>query len=273
MALIKHANSELIARDAVVLDLGDLHRQGEQLTALARAQADKLVTEARAERDRILAGAEERGYAKGEAEGREVGVRAGAEQGRSEAITEMKPRLEELEKRWSEALAGFVAQREAMLTAAGTDVVRLAALIAERVTKRVVKLEPSVVVDQLRAVLGVIWRPTELVVRINPDDRALVESALPGLMPVFHAVRQVELEVDPNVERGSCIARTRAGHGGQSGKGGRGGATEVAGEIDASISTQLDRIIEALLPGEDVMPASEPKQSADVPPTEPGAAP
>jgi hypothetical protein len=69
MALIKHSNSRDIARDAVVLDLGDLQRQAALITRAAHDQAAAVLAEARAERERIVAGAAEAGRAAGFEEG------------------------------------------------------------------------------------------------------------------------------------------------------------------------------------------------------------
>src|SRR5690606_14602885 len=104
MSLIRHAQAKQIARDAVVLDLGDVQQQAAQLMEQARRRADAMLAEARAERERIIAGASEKGHAEGTARGLEEGRKCGAEQGQRAALAEWRPRLETLEKRWSEAL-------------------------------------------------------------------------------------------------------------------------------------------------------------------------
>lgn len=243
MALIKNAIADRIAREAVVLDLGDLQRQGSLIMQQARVQADLIVAEARVERERILAGAAEQGRGEGLA----IGQQQGREQGRTEAVAaamaEHKAKLEQVEAAWSGALAEFCAQRDVLVQRATDDVLALAIAIAERVIKRSVVVDPLVVVDQLRAVLGVIVRPTELVIAVHPEDRAVVQNALPGLLGFFTAVKHAEIVDDPGLHRGSCVARTRADAEGAA-SGDIGG-----GVIDASISTQLDRIVEAILPG------------------------
>lgn len=239
MALIKHANAKELTKGAIVLDLGDLRRQGEAIIQRAREQAAAIVREAEAERDRLVAGAAERGYAEGLARGLEEGRARGREEGHAEAMEAARQHAEALCASWEAALAEFTERREAMLLEARMDVLRLAVLIAEKVTKRVVRIDPEVAAAQVESVLGLIARPTEVVLSINPEDRAVVERVLPGVMARLGTVRGVELRDDANLERGSCVARMR----GNDGVGG--------GEIDASISTQLDRIVSALLPGEE----------------------
>src|SRR5437879_148228 len=104
MALIKNSNAAVIARDAVVLDLSDLRRQGEALLAQARARADQVLAEAAAERDRLVAGAAEAGRDQGLAEGLADGRARGLDEGRAQAIAGYKPRLESLEAAWTAAL-------------------------------------------------------------------------------------------------------------------------------------------------------------------------
>lgn len=240
MALIKSTTAVSLMKDAVVLDLGDLRRQGEELVRRARIEAERIVAEARAERERILAGAREEGRAEGMAKGLEEGTRLGIEQAAAAAIADHHAQVEGLEGAWRAALGAFEAEREGLVQAATRDVIALALEVARRVVKRTVELDPGVVADQLRAVLGVVTRPTELVIAINPLDRALVERALPGLVAAMPAVRHAHLVDDPGVSRGGCVARTR----GDAALGDAGG-----GEINADIPVQLDRIVEALLPG------------------------
>lgn len=248
MALIKHANARELARDAIVLDLGDLQRQGAMLVSQARAQAEAIVAEARAERDSIIAGAAEKGHADGFVAGRSAGHQAGLEAGRAAALTEFKDKLSKLDAAWVAAAESFNASREDLLRSAQRDVLRVAVRIAERVTKRVIQLDSGTAARQLEAVLAVIVRPTRLTVRIHPDDRATVEQALPRLAAMFSAARHVELTDDPALQRGSCVATTRLPE--------RSDAdTGLGGEIDASIQMQLDRIVEALLPSPTTPPS------------------
>ncbi len=239
MALIKHANTHELTRDAIVLDLGDLSRQGQALIESARARADQILAEARDERDRIVAGSAEKGLAQGLAKGEAEGLKKGQEDGHAAAAAERKTQIDQLESAWRGALEHFGVQRDAMLSSAHVDVLRLATLIATKVVKRVVAIEPRVVEDQMRAVLATVTRPTELMIRVSPADLVTAQEALPGLLTAFQSVHGASIEPDAALGQGSCIATTR------------GGVSESlgGGEIDASIDGQLYRIVEALLPG------------------------
>jgi flagellar assembly protein FliH len=244
MALIKHANAGLIAREAIVLDLGDLRRQGEDMVRQARLEGARIVSAARDERERMLAGAREEGYAAGH----EEGLTEGRVQGREEAIkatlVEHGERLAKIEAAWLAAVGEFEARREDLVQGATRDVLRLAVGIADRIVKRSVTLDPAVAADQLGAALAVVVRPTEVVVRINPEDRGVVQDALPRLMAAMPSVKHAEVMDDPTIERGGCVVGTKVDAAGTD-MGGWGG-----GEIDARLAVQLDRIVETLLPGE-----------------------
>lgn len=242
MALIKHAQADKLVRDAVVLDLGDLVAQGEAIVSRARAKAKLIVEEAEFRRDQLLNTAEADGYQAGESRGYAEGFERGRAAGHREAVEEARAWLVDIESGFTRALKEFSSKREALLTDAHTDVLRLSLAIAERVIKRAVETDREVVVAQLRSALALVSAPTEIVVGIHPEDRETIEAALPGLHAAFHSLSGVHLREDAALDRGSCVVTTRetspdgsVGH----------------GEIDASIRTQIQRIASVLLPGAD----------------------
>ncbi len=231
MGMIRNKVAATLGREAVVLNLGDLAAQAEIMRARARAEADQIIAAAKAERERMIADAAEVGRGQGLAEGREQGRQEGAAVGREAALTEARAQLQKLESAWLATLAKFEAERDTMLVEARQDVIRLAALMGELATKRVLKIEPDRVLAQVESVLALLVKPTRLTLVIHPDDAAMLRDALPGLCAKYTAAMHVEIAGDSQLGRGSCIARTAPG-----------------GEIDASIKTQLERIVDALLP-------------------------
>ncbi|MBX3357219.1 MAG: hypothetical protein KF745_02205 [Phycisphaeraceae bacterium] len=259
MALIKHSRAKEITREAIVLDLGDLARQGDQLVRAARLKAQEIIRQAESERDRLVAGARERGHAEGLAAGRAEGLTQGREQGRTESLAQWESQIRAATEAWSAAADSFLRQRDSMLHEARTDVVRLAVQIAEKVTKRTIELDPGVAAAQIAEVLALIVRPTAVVVAISPRDRGAVETALPGVIARFSSIIHAELVDDPQLSPGSCIVRMRGEQ--------AGAASPPGGEVDATIELQLDRIVRALLP--DSAKGGDP----DAPPTAESATP
>lgn len=231
MAVIRQSDAVRIASEAIALDLGDLSRQGEAIIARAREQAAAMLQQAKRENERAFTAVTEQARAEGYAKGVEEGRKAGFVQGRQDALAERRDALAKLDERWSSALASFESQRQGMLLQAREDVLQLALLLAEKVTRRQCEVDAGVVGALLEQVLAAVARPTALLVLVHPDDEPLLRAALPGVSARFPAAQHVELRADPALSRGSCIARTQGG-----------------GLIDASIDTQLRRIVETLAP-------------------------
>ncbi|HYF14953.1 MAG TPA: FliH/SctL family protein [Phycisphaerales bacterium] len=231
MAVIRQHDAQRLADRALMLDLGDLKRQGEAILARAREQGEAIVAGARRERERIGAEHFEQARREGLEAGRKQGLEEGRRAGHEAGLAERREAVAALEKAWAEALKGFEARRVEMHQQAREDVLRLAVVLAERVVKRALETDPSLVVDQVGSVIGLIGRPTRLRVHVHPDDKPLVREALPGLCAAVGGMSNVELLADPLLARGSCVVRTEGG-----------------GEVDASIAAQLDRIAAALLP-------------------------
>ena len=230
MALVKRADTETLARSALVLDLGDLRRQADELERRTREQCELLIADARAERQRILAGASEHGYADGFAKGLAAGVEEGRRRGHDEAVAAAVDGCKAVQSGWEAALVDFVARRDDMLTQAKNEVLMLALEIARRVLKRVVETRPGVAADQLEAALSMVMRPSTLVVEVHPEDEAIMSVMMPRVGERLSASAHAVLRTRDDLSRGSVILRSEGG------------------EVDASIDTQVRRIIAEIVP-------------------------
>jgi flagellar assembly protein FliH len=228
LALIKHSDSDVLAREAVVLDLGDLTRQAQQIIADAQDRAAHIIANAKQDRKRMINGAHEKGFAAGHEEGVEAGHQEGLEKGCAQALAEHGDRLELLEKSWKEALDRFDARRDKMLNDARIDVLRLAMAIARRVTRRIIENDETTIQDQLEQALMHTLEPTRLFICVHAEDEALITASAPSLLSRFARSASAEIVTDESLSRGDCVVQTDAG------------------EIDARIDAQLDRIAEAL---------------------------
>ncbi len=255
MPIVRGQTAVELARGAVVLDLGDLRNQADRIIASAKDRAAKIIDDAHAERARIISDAATIGRTEGLAEGLAEGHREGVQRGEDAGLNERRENLAKIESSWIEAMEQFVGRRERMLADARRDVLRLAIRIAEKVTKRVVAVDPGVVSAQLDAVLSLVMRPTRLLVTINPMDRELAMAALPGVLARHAGSEHVEFLDDARLARGSVVVKLVDTADGA-------GAAAVGGEIDASIDVQLMRIADALLPGRPGDDAPVPAPSA-----------
>lgn len=233
-----------MVREAVVLDLGDLARQGEAIRQRALAQADQILTEARNEARRLAQSAAQQGQAEGLKRGLAEGQAKGAEAGRQEALARHSAALEALLKQWTDALNEFIASRQGLQIEARLDVLRLALAIAERIVYRTVELDPTVIEDQMAEALSLLARRSAVAIRVNPRDLEQAQAVLPQLVAQMHQCEHATIAADESLTPGGCVVQA--------------GLTT----IDASIETQLDRIVSALLPDDPGLEGSEPPPAA-----------
>jgi len=231
MGIIKRADLESYTRDAVPMDLGDLHRQGRAVVAAAQEEAANILRKGHEDRDRLFNDAADMGKAKGYTDGRTNGLVDGMAEGMEQAHAEHSAEIKTLIEQWTKALQEWDRDRSELLIDARTEVISLAAQIAERVIKRVIDLDPEVVVDQLETVLDTLVTPTDIRIRVHPGDIELIKRVMPTMIEECAACNHADLIEDPKLSPGSCVVSTKGG-----------------GEIDASISTQLGRIVATLLP-------------------------
>jgi flagellar assembly protein FliH len=230
-----------LLKDAIVLDLGDLQRQAERLRLRAQAEADGILAQSRqrarereaeleAQADSIREKARQQGRAEGHAEGVAAGLEEGRQQGRDEVLAALRPHGEKLVERLAAVVEQFEQQRETIEREAREAVVQLALRLAERVVHRVVEVDPTVVVDQVLAALTHVLRPSDVTIRVHPEDRAVLDDVAPGVFETVANVRHVAWQEDESMARGGCSV------------------SYGRGRIDASIETQLRRIAEMLAP-------------------------
>lgn len=229
MALIKQAASTLEVRDAIVLNLGDLRLEAERLRTEALAERDRILAEARAERDRIMAGASEVGYDAGYAEGLEQGRAKGEVEGESRAYEESLEAVQRYEASLVEAVESISHHREVMLREAKFDVLLFACTFAERVTKRAIELDPEIVETQLLEAASLVLDASTLVISMHPDDQEICERVTPALHRQKLSESVIRFMADPSLERGSIVLSTQKG------------------KIDASIRMQIERIVTSLV--------------------------
>jgi flagellar assembly protein FliH len=191
-----------------------------------QAQADLVrlreeIRAAQAERDAIRDAARREGLDLARGDALEQAARAERERVGAETAG-----LAELLRRIAE---GVGQDRAALRAAAERDLIRLALLVAEKLTKAAVLDGKPVAEGNLRRAIELTGRKHELTVRLNPDDVARIEEFLPALRRDVADLGQVVLEPDPAVGRGGVVVRTREG------------------SVDATIAAQLEEIERGLL--------------------------
>lgn len=156
----------------------------------------------------------EQARAAGEAEGRAAGLAA--------VRAEMQPALESL----SAAADELRAVRDQLLSELQSDAVNLALRMTEHILGGAVQVAPERVVDVAGLALRRISERRTVTLVVNPADLDLLAQAVPALRSELGGIEHLNVQSDRRVGRGGVLARTEAG------------------EIDASIDTQLQRVRE-----------------------------
>jgi flagellar assembly protein FliH len=253
MALIKSANSSAMLKRAVVLDIGDLGQQAARILSRAKEEAQAVLEQARAEEQRLIGDASQRGFEQGMAKGLAEGRETGRAEGHSQALAESTDQLAVLIERWTAALNEWESQKAEMIHSAREDALIFAFELAKKVVHRMIAMDPSIVRDQVEQALRVITKPGILAVSVHPEDRAILAEALPQILETSSRCEHAEIRDDPSIARGGCVV------------------TSARGRIDSTIQTQLDRIAQVLLPdqvrGSDASSATPSAGTSNEPPS------
>lgn len=231
MAVIKNTISNTLVKDAIVLDLGDLRRQADRLRQAAEVRAQAIVADARSKASEVARSVLADAHRKGREEGLEQGLAEGRKKGHAEALAKATAQLQQLQKSWTEAMTAWDARKADMERDAGVAVLQVAVMFAEKVAKRVIEADRTVVIDQVAAALRLTLKPSDVTVHVHPDDRQALDEAMPRVLASFPHLKHVALVEDSTVSQGGCIV------------------TSGQGRIDATVETQLERLVELLVPG------------------------
>jgi len=222
MAIIKQAQIEMDAPGARVPALEDLDARLQTLIADAEQSARAIISTAR-EEGRAL---QDEARCSGHAEGFE----AGRAEGRAAALAGSSERIDAVLASWTSALGKWEQDRASQLRKAEEELVGTALQLAETIVRRSISIDPTSVQGPLQSALELVRRPTDVVVRVHPEDADFVSEVLGDAVSCVAACRSARLQPDDTVEVGGCRLELEGGG------------------VDATIKTQLDRIASILLP-------------------------
>jgi len=108
------------------------------------------------------------------------------------------------------------------------QVTEFAFAVARVIIKREVTIDREGVLLQAREALRHLVGVEKVKVRVHPEDEAILRDHRGDLSSASDSLRDIVIEVDDKVERGGCIVESDSGN------------------VDARLSTQLQRIEESL---------------------------
>ncbi|QQE11190.1 hypothetical protein JD969_17080 [Planctomycetota bacterium] len=241
MGVLKNESALSALKQAVVLDLSDINKQAAKLRMRAEAKAAEIIAKAEADARQLVQDAKsafergqqegfDEGHARGLQGGMKQGYDQGLKQGYDEAFQQQFDSLQQIQTAWSDVIQQWEGYRTRMEVESSEAVTEFALKLAERLVHRVIEVDHTVIVDQVANALSYILRPMDVSIQINSDDRPMLDEALPELMNEFRHLKHIELIENKDITRGGCIV------------------VYGRGEIDGQIETQLERVIDMILP-------------------------
>jgi len=229
MPLMKaHAGSQVTA-SAIVMDLADIEYEAAEVVAHAKIKSARMVAEAEATAKHASQTIREQARQTGHKEGFDAGLQEGLKAGHDQAVAVMSQQFAALVDRWSKTLDILHQNMPAHIADAKTDLVRLALAIARQVVGQEALRDRKVAEQTIEETFRLIGHSRKVALRVSPNEEAELAEYLPDLLTKLRTIESVELMGDESISPGGCVA------------------SFGAGEIDAQMETQLQRIAEELL--------------------------
>jgi len=135
-------------------------------------------------------------------------------------------------KKLNQAITELLQTKEKALEQTAPDIAFLAVKVAEKVIKKQLEIDDSIVLNIVSEVIKSLGKgETNILIKTNPADTQLIQENIPDLYPYGDSNTKITVIKDEKVDWGSCIVETKSGI------------------IDARFSTQLQILQKALEAG------------------------
>ena len=157
----------------------------------------------------------------------------GYTRGQRTADEEMERRLEDIQQQLRATIEEIGTLAPQTMRRADREMIHLAVAMAEKIVRREVRAEPSVLVDMARAAIDRLGERITAVIHLNPVDLDAIVNDGSGRIGTLDVV------ADPELPRGGCTIRTNLG------------------AIDAGIDAQMRELLRAMLAGDGTEEAAD----------------
>jgi len=215
--------------ERTIRGLSSLAAEAQTVMLDARQQAARVLAEARSQADASCEAAAARGYAEGFARGGSDGYEGGLTKGLAEGRQMMAEQSAEMIVQLQAIVRELTGARDEMLHTGRCELLDFALELAAKIVGRVAVRDIDAARQNVRKVLELADRHHELCVKVNPGQLEALVEHLPELTESLRPGGRVRLVGDATISPGGAKVNTDGG------------------EIDATIETQLDNVVEALL--------------------------
>ncbi len=178
----------------------------------ARRQAEQIVQEARRQAEQIRSEAEEE-LRNAQRQGEEIESLAysiGYDQGKKDGEEIGRKQYQAVAMRLEKLLESINEGAEALLPQYESQMVEVAMEAARQIIDREIELSPEIVLDSIRAAMGLIVEGSAVHLHLNPADIDALEEKIREQF-VMAGRHGLDIVNDPRVERGGCLIETEYG--------------------------------------------------------------
>jgi flagellar assembly protein FliH len=229
MGLIK---SQDVPLSVSAFSMVDVEAAAKQILQRARAKSDQIVAAAHEDAQRTREEAKIEGFAEGKKAGQAEGFEAGKKAGHAQALAEHSAAMTKLIGSLTQAMAQLENERDQLQTNALNEVVKLACLIARKVTKRQGLFDTQVMFENLKEAMSLAVHASDVRIAVHPGQVETLRAELPHLRLSWPQLKHIQLIDDPSMAPGGAKVFT------------------PHGQIDGDLDAQLDRLAAQLLPGD-----------------------
>jgi flagellar biosynthesis/type III secretory pathway protein FliH len=201
----------------VAYDLQDFSGQADDYLNRVRAEAAKIILQAKQEAEKVRAQAERAGR-----QAAESAIEKVLDEKVAKQMQTLAPALQQAVRQIVDSQADWQRHWE-------KSIVDLACVLAKRIVRRELHYQPEITLDWIRESLELVSGAGEITIRLNPADVATLRNQVEALVAVFGSAAQAKVVADESITAGGCRIETQFG------------------SIDQQIETLLERISEELL--------------------------
>jgi flagellar assembly protein FliH len=219
-----------------VMKLADITTQANEIILDARKTAAGIRTEARANAEAARRQAHEQGYSEGFAEGQARGMQDGARAAADQARARIEDQSKQLVDSARSILAAIEEVGDRPYQLAADEVLEFAIDLSTKIVGHLARTDTSVARGNLVKAMKLAGADGEMIVAVNPVQLHELSRDFAEFVEVIDASSRARLVGDRQVAPGGVKITT------------------ARGVIDATVETQLDKVVSALAAGDLVRP-------------------
>jgi flagellar assembly protein FliH len=183
----------------VAFNFDDMTHKAQQYLDSVRAEAARIVDQARKDAEQVRQKAQVEGRQAGQAEVERI-----VEKQLGQQLATLLPALGQVIEEIGHA-------KQAWLTHWEKSGVKVAAAIAERLIRRQLDQKPEITLSLVREALELAAGSSQLRIQLNPADHQALRPQVEALIAELAPLGSAELVADPQISPGGCRVETRFG--------------------------------------------------------------